>query len=224
VSRLASVSGGHFMVRREGHSQSGAAPTATINTLDWPGHPLSVTLPGGPTTEAWAIGTASVNVGGNAPERLDPTTAKLTAVDGGAVGVAVGPNGQPWIFNQQGTIFRRTKGASGYADGAWQVLPGRVTDLAVGGDGSVWAIGVLQSNIGGNYIYHYNPQASSGWDQIDGGAVAIAVDAYGVPWVLNKQGAVLRRAPGKTGYLDGTWNLVAPNSTATNIGVGGPLS
>ena len=54
-------------------------------------------------------------------------------------------------------------------DGKWETVPGKVTDLAVGGDGSVWAVGVLQANGGGNIIYHYNPQVAPGWDQVDGG-------------------------------------------------------
>lgn len=37
-------------------------------------------------------------------------------------------------------------------DGSWQVVPGKLTYIAAGADGSVWSIGVLNSNIGGNYI------------------------------------------------------------------------
>ena len=103
-------------------------------------------------------------------------------------------------------------------DGKWDVVPGKVTNLAVGGDGSVWAIGVLQSNSGGTIIYHYNPNTPSSWDQVDGGAIAIAVGPDGQPWIVNKQGAIFRRGVGKTGYVDETWIMIAANGTASNIG------
>ena len=45
---------------------------------------------------------------------------------------AVGPDGQPWIVNKQGTIFRRTKTNTGYVDGTWQVVPGQAGDIAIG--------------------------------------------------------------------------------------------
>ncbi len=137
--------------------------------------------------------------------------------------IAVAPDGQPWIVNKQGTIFRRTRGQTSYVDGAWELVPGQASRLAVGGDGSVWAIGTNQSNLGGNYIYHYNPNVAGGWELVDGGATGISVDANGVPWLVNKLGAVFKRALGANGYVDGSWVPVAPNGTATNIGEGGPL-
>jgi hypothetical protein len=95
---------------------------------------------------------------------------------------------------------------------------------------------------GGHPLYHYNPLAGlaalsnigvavgaptantpSPWDQIDGGATGIAVDANGAPWVINSYGQVYVRTPGKTGYVDGTWKTVSPAGTARGIGAGGPL-
>jgi hypothetical protein len=73
-------------------------------------------------------------------------------------------------------------------------------------------------------IYHHNPNVAANWDLVDGGAVSIAVDASGVPWLVNEQGAIFRRGVGKTGYVDETWIMVAANGTASTIGAGGPLS
>src|SRR5690348_8524185 len=89
--------------------------------------------------------------------------------------IAVAADGQPWIGNKQGTVFNRTRGGpnvfvkdfngatllmgpcGSYVDGQWQVTPGSATDIAAGADGSIWAIGTLQYNVGGNAIHRYNP-------------------------------------------------------------------
>jgi hypothetical protein len=179
----------------------------------------------------WAVGTASANIGGNtilhykAPNGT--TAASWDQVDGGAVRVAVGPYGQPWLVNAQGQIFSRSRGSTGYVDGTWQVMPGQATDIAIGADGSVWVVGTLSAN-GGHPVYHYNSFGAlagtlSPWDQIDGAGIAIAVDANGAPRLVNSNGEVYVRTPGKTGFVDGAWKLVSPTGTATSIGAGGPL-
>ena len=112
----------------------------------------------------WAIGSAAdiANIGGS---HIYYWNAGLgdnygwTQVPGGAVKIAVAPDGQPWVINKQGTIFRMTRGATSYVDGNWQVVPGTASDIGIGADGSVWTIGAAGdvANIGGSSIYHYNP-------------------------------------------------------------------
>jgi hypothetical protein len=171
----------------------------------------------------WAIGPVSdvANIGGSHVYWYSALSNDWQQVDGGAVAIAVGPDGQPWIVNKQGTIFNRTRGQTGYVDGAWQTVPGQATAIAAGADGSVWVIGVLEANIGGNIIYRYNPSNPGGWDQIDGGGVAIGVGPDGQPWLVNKQGALFARGKGNTSYVDGTWTTIAPSGAASAIGVGG---
>jgi hypothetical protein len=137
--------------------------------------------------------------------------------------VAVGPAGQPWIVDKSGAIFRRTPGQTSYVDGAWEVVPGQATAIGIGADGAVWAIGVLQGPVGGNLIYHNSPSRASGWDQEDGAATGISVAADGQPWLVNKDGAIFARSKGWTGYVDGTWTVVAQNGAATVIAAGGAL-
>jgi hypothetical protein len=108
-------------------------------------------------TETWSITGTAANIGGDSIAHFNSATGQWTSVDGGAIKVAVGPNGQPWLVNRQGAIFNRTRGQTGYIDGAWQVVPGSATDIAIGADGSVWAIGTQTANIGGNMILHYHP-------------------------------------------------------------------
>jgi hypothetical protein len=76
---------------------------------------------------------------------------------------------------------------------------------------------------GGHPVYRYNSFVPSAWDQIDGAGIAITVDANGAPRLVNSNGEVYVRTPGKTGFVDGAWKLVSPTGTATSIGAGGPL-
>lgn len=59
--------------------------------------------------------------------------------------------------------------------------PGAATDISVGANGSVWVIGT-KTVAGGHAIYRWN---GTGWTAAAGGAVTIAVDPSGHPWVTN---------------------------------------
>ena len=105
----------------------------------------------------WVIGTNPV-AGGYGIYRW--TDAGWQGVDGGAVRIAVQPNGVPWVVNDSGYIFR-------WDGGNWNVIPGRAKDIDIGSDGSVWAIGT--NPVAGGYgIYKWN---GTGWNGIDGGGV-----------------------------------------------------
>jgi hypothetical protein len=59
-------------------------------------------------------------------------------------------------------------------------VPGAASAISVGANGSVSVLGA--NPVGGNYgIYHW----TDGWTQEPGGAVRIAVDPSGNPWVIN---------------------------------------
>ncbi len=97
----------------------------------------------------------------------------------------------------------------------WIVVPGQARDLAAGGTvgGAIWAIGT-NSVPGGSSPLRWNGQ---GWDTAPGGAVRIAVDSLGVPWVVNSVGKIFRRTSGSA--FSGTWELIA--GCAKDIGAGG---
>jgi hypothetical protein len=173
--------------------------------------------------ETWGIGSNSAGDGGNNIEHFNRTTGQWSNVDGGAAVAAVGPNGQPWVVNKQGAIFRRTLGHTGFADGVWETMFGQASQIAIGGDGSVWATGIHSVGSAGMGILHFNLSAIGNWEQVDGGAVAVAVGPDGQPWVVNAQDQIFRRTRGKTSYVDGTWQAVPGLATAIAAGGDGSI-
>lgn len=120
---------------------------------------------------------------------------------GGAIRVATGPDGNPWVVSSSGGIYRWT--ASG-----WQPLPGSATDIAVGGDGTAWVIGT-NPKPGGYGIYWFD---GSTWRAAPGGAVRIAAASAQSAWVVNSQGAIYQ-------FENGGWQQM-PGS-ARDVGAGG---
>ncbi len=123
----------------------------------------------------WVIGVNAVG-GGFGIYRWNGTN--WTGIDGGAVRIAVAPDGAPWVVNDAGGIFQRT-GSN------WQQRPGAAKDIGVGADGSVWVIGTNAVN-GGFGIYEWS---GHDWTPNDGGAEQISVDPQGLPWVVTTAAA-----------------------------------
>ena len=100
----------------------------------------------------WVIGT-NPTTGGFGIYRWTGVT--WQAVDGGGTRIAVAPDGQPWVVNSSGLIFRRV-------GSTWQQLPGGATDIGIGADGSVWVVGLDAG------IYQWNGATGRGsreWHQ-----------------------------------------------------------
>ncbi len=85
--------------------------------------------------------------------------------------------------------------------------PGAATDVGVGADGVVWAIGT-NAVPGGYGIYRWN---GSSWVDQPGGATAIAVDPQGDPWVANSAHRIYH-------WTGLAWTLFP--GAATDVGVG----
>lgn len=94
----------------------------------------------------------------------------------------------------------------------WQRLPGSASDIGVGADGSVWAIGTDERS-GGFGIYHW---VGSGWQRVDGGALRIDVDPNGVPWIVNNSHSIYRRE-------GDAWIRVVGNARDIGIGADGSV-
>jgi hypothetical protein len=125
---------------------------------------------------AWIIGANPVP-GGFGVFRW--TGSNWDQIDGGALRIAVTPGGSPWVVNDRAEIFSR--GANG-----WQQRAGVAYDIGVGANGAVWVIGGAAVP-GGFGVFRWN---GSGWSQIDGGGVRIAVSPAGEPSIVNDLGEV----------------------------------
>ena len=53
---------------------------------------------------------------------------------GAAVRISVDPNGNPWVVNAEGKVYRSFDGRS------FSQVPGSATDIGIGADGSVWIV------------------------------------------------------------------------------------
>lgn len=121
---------------------------------------------------------------------------------GGALRVAVDPEGAAWVVNSGNQIYK-------YNNTSWQwdLIPGGAKDVGVGADGSVWVIGANPVP-GGFDIYR---RSGTDWVKVPGGAVRIAVDPNGNAWVINNSNTIFS--------YNGTDFMVRPGA-AVDIGIG----
>lgn len=94
----------------------------------------------------------------------------------------------------------------------WQRLLGHATDIGVGADGSVWAIGTDERS-GGYGIYQW---LGSTWQRVDGGALRIDVGPDGVPWIVNDSQNIYR-------WQDDAWQRMGGNARDIGIGADGSV-
>jgi hypothetical protein len=167
------------------------------STTTWVTHPGAAYDVGACGDSVWVVGT-NPQPGGYGIYHWNG--GGWDGIDGGAVRIAVAPDGSPWVVNDAGAICHRV-------GTQWTYPPGAAHDIGVGADGGVWVIGT--NPVPGGYgIYHWN---GGGWDGIDGGAVRIAVAPDGSPWVVNDAGSIFHREGGQ-------WRQVPGG--AHDIGVG----
>jgi hypothetical protein len=106
------------------------------------------------------------------------------SVPGGAKRIDVDKNGNPWVVNQDGQIYR-------HLTGGWGVLPGSATDIGCGHNGDVWIVGT-NPVAGGYEVFRWN-EGSFDWDLIpDIGGVAVSVSSMvdGEPWIAAEDGTI----------------------------------
>ena len=85
--------------------------------------------------------------------------------------------------------------------------PGAGTDISVGANGSVWVVGTNRVPDGYG-VYRWD---GTGWAGLPGGAVTIAVDPSGDPWVTNSAGQIYH-------WTGAAWILYP--GTASDVAVG----
>ena len=79
--------------------------------------------------------------------------------------------------------------ASGTVKRVFNALPGAANEISIGANSATWIIGT-SSVPGGHGIYHWT---GSGWSIVSGGAVNIAVDPAGNPWLINSLHQIFHR-------------------------------
>jgi len=128
----------------------------------------------------WGLGTVPVPGGYQIFER---TGNNWTLEPGGAVDIAVAPDGSAWVVNS----IHQVSHWNGVAFG--NPLPGTAaTDISVGANGAIWVIGTVPVP-GGYQIFERN---GNSWTLEPGGAVDVAVAPDGSAWVVNSIGQVFQ--------------------------------
>jgi hypothetical protein len=153
----------------------------------------------GANDAVWIISGEHIGGGNYTIKRLTNTAAGAETwetVPGHAARIAVEPNGNAWVANAAGFIYR-------WDGTTWQLMPGLASDIGIGANGTVWVIGTD----GGTYRWN-----GSGWTAVPGAAVRVSVDPSGNAWVVNSFGEVYR-------YVSGSFQKVSGPGTATDIGI-----
>lgn len=93
-------------------------------------------------------------------------------IDGAATNIAVAKDGTPWVVTMDSNAYRRVQDK-------WVKVGSGITDLGVGGDGSVYAVTAA------GHVLAWN---GKGWDKVDeSSAIRVAVDPKGNPWIIDSK-------------------------------------
>ena len=105
-------------------------------------------------------------------------------VPGAGTRIAVDPAGKPWVVNKDGWIFRFNPAARG----DWDRIAGTASDIAIGGDGTVWVIGdVTGRNAINGGLWRFN---NGTWEPFRMSGIGVAAGVGGSPWVVRDGGAL----------------------------------
>jgi len=122
--------------------------------------------------------------------------------------ISVDPEGNPWIVQDQGQVLY-------FKDDSFKPMPGRARDIAVGADGSVYAVGWNKYKRGFG-LWKYFGEV---WNRQSGYGHRIAVDNNGQPWVVTKIGRVFRKTPAGWKLIKGKLNDIAVGPEGSIVGV-----
>jgi MoaA/NifB/PqqE/SkfB family radical SAM enzyme len=136
----------------------------------------------GPEGSVWSLGPPDQAVTGGYPLRRW-NGEKWKHFGGAAVGIAVDPDGRPWVVRSDYTIARWT-------GRAWEELPGRAVAVALGPEGSAWSLGPPEEAVDGGFPIHR--WRGTAWEHVDGGAVRVSVGPGGRPWVVDSYQSLYR--------------------------------
>jgi kumamolisin len=101
---------------------------------------------------------------------------------------------------------------------AWQQVAGAASDVAVGADGTLWAVGVVMQDEGGFGVYRWNGDE---WEGPETSGVRLAAGPEGVVVVVDARGGLQHRGAGGWEPLPGQAVDAAVDSEGTVFVVGG---
>jgi hypothetical protein len=130
---------------------------------------------------------------------------------------ATGSRSASLIFTDNASNSPQTATLSGTGaspTSAWQQMPGALSQVSVGSDGTVWGI-----NSAGQ-VYMFNPQTQT-WQQAPGLFTQVAVGSSGFVWALNAAGQIFRYDPTLQGWdqIPGTLSQIAVGSDGDVWGI-----
>ncbi|MCF2506335.1 M57 family metalloprotease [Dyadobacter sp. CY107] len=105
-----------------------------------------------------------------------------------------------------------------YPNGEWVQIAGSATDIAVGAQGSVFAIG--KDPVGADFGI-YRQSTSGSWIKMPGSAIKITAGAGDVPWVVNSVGGIYRFNGSLWDRMPGTAKDIAAAGDGSVYMVGG---
>ena len=151
--------------------------------VEWEGMPGCVKdIAGAPNGSVWAIG-CNANDHGFGVYQYQFAKNDWQGLPGGGTRLALDTAGYGWIVSNKKEILQWT------SSGGRLVPGGCANDIAIGANGAVWVIG-CKAVPGGFEIQ--NLGQGNKWQTYAGGAVRIAVDPSGTPWVANDAGNIFR--------------------------------
>ena len=151
------------------------------NFVRFPG--LAKDIGVGDNGDVWIIGTNPVAGTEFDLYRWNATTSNWDIEAGaGAVRIDVDEQGNPWVVQSGGQIYR-------YDGSGFVLMPGRASDISIGGNGDVWIIGTNSVADGPHDIWRWN-ESNWNWDPVPGGALGITVDVLGQPWIVQGGGSI----------------------------------
>ena len=141
----------------------------------------------------WVIGTV-VAPGGFTIHKWNGTGWDLDSNGASsAVRISVSPDGTPWVANSGGFVYHKSSNSP--FSGVWQLVSGISASDIAGMGSTAYAVSTTATT-GGFTIYYFD---GGQWVLDNNGAVGgvrIAVDNFGVPWIVQSSGAILLRYEG----------------------------
>jgi hypothetical protein len=173
-----------------------------VNFVAKPGAATGISV--GANGSVWSVGTTKVSGG---YQVLKWSGSKWSVVPGaGAIAIAVDGNGDPWIVTSAHKIEH-------YTGSKWAAVTGAATAISVGANGAVWAVGTTNASGG----YQVLKWSGSKWSVVSGaGAVAIAVDPKGDPYIVTSAHKIEHWAGSK-------WEAFTGTATAIAVGKDGAI-